>query len=220
MPIFLLIRHGETDFNKKMHLPGRLPGIHLNKNGQRQVQLLADKLSSAPIKAIYSSPLERTLETAEPLARLLNLEVVPMPGLLETDCGEWRGQSVKKLRRQKIWQTVQRNPSLFKFPGGESIIDCQNRTVQAIESLRASHAASDLIACVSHADPIKQVIAFYLGLSLDNFQRLVVTPASVSALHIAENGSQLLMLNFNPSFSWDAFKPPKEKQGTPAARPA
>lgn len=220
MPIFLLIRHGETDFNKKMHLPGRLPGIHLNKNGLRQAQALAEKLSTAPIKAIYASPLERTLETAAPLAKALNLDVVPMPGLLETDCGEWQGLSVKKLRRQKIWLPVQRTPSLFKFPGGESIIDCQNRMVQTIEALRTSHLPSDLIAVFSHGDPIKQAIAFYLGLSLDHFQRLVVSPASVSALHIAENGSQLLMLNFNPSFSWDAFQPPKVAQPRAASKPS
>ncbi len=93
MPIFLLIRHGETDYNKKMHIAGRLPNVHLTKKGRQQAQSLADKLANAPIKAIYSSPLERTLETAEPLAKALKLEVIPMPGLLETDCGEWQGQS-------------------------------------------------------------------------------------------------------------------------------
>ena len=105
MPIFLLIRHGETDYNKKMHLAGRLPGVHLNTKGRQQAQAIADKLASLPIKAIYSSPLERTIETAEPLANALKLDVIPMPGLLETDCGEWEGQSVRKLRRLKIWQS-------------------------------------------------------------------------------------------------------------------
>ena len=219
MPTFLLIRHGETDYNKKMLLPGRLPGIHLNKNGLHQAQALVENLTNAPIKAIYSSPLERTLETAEPLARALNLEVTPLPGLLETDCGEWQGLSIRKLRRQKVWQPVTRNISLFKFPGGESMVDCQNRVVQTIESLRTSHAKSDLIACFSHADPIKQVIAFYLGMPLDHFQRLALSPASVSALHIGENGCQLLMLNFNPSFSWDAFQPPKKARAERTTQP-
>src|SRR5512136_2205333 len=107
MTIFLLIRHGETDYNKKSLLPGRLPGVHLNQKGRQQAQALADNLAKAPIMAIYSSPLDRTLETAEPLARLLKLDVIPMAGLLETDCGEWQGLSLKKLRRQKIWQVVQ-----------------------------------------------------------------------------------------------------------------
>ncbi len=205
MPIFLLIRHGETDYNKKMHLPGRLPNVHLNKKGHKQAQALADSLAKAPIKAIYSSPLERTMETAEPLAILLKLPVTALSGLLETDCGEWQGQSVKKLRRQKIWKSVQLHPFIFHFPGGESIVDCQYRMVQVLESLRREYADQDVVACFSHADPIKEVVAFYLGLPLDNFQRLSIDTASITALLVTENGSRLLMLNHNPSFSWEAY---------------
>jgi probable phosphoglycerate mutase len=213
MPIFLLIRHGETDYNKKMHLPGRLPNVHLNPKGRKQAQQLAEKLASAPIKTIYSSPLERTMETAEPLAKALKLEIVPIPGLLETDSGEWQGQSVRKLRRQKIWHTVQQHPSLFHFPGGESIAECQHRMVQVIESLRINHAPQDLLVCFSHADPIKEVIAYYLGLPLDNFQRLSVDLASITALQISETGCRLMMLNFNPSMSWEAFQPQMGEKG-------
>jgi len=205
MPIFLLIRHGETDYNKKMHLPGRLPNVHLNEKGRQQAQAVAESLAKAPIKAIYSSPLERTLETAEPLAVLHKLSVTPLSGLLETDCGEWQGQSVKKLRRQKIWKSVQQHPSLFHFPAGESIMDCQHRMVEVLETLRREYSDQDLVACFSHADPIKEVVAFYLGLPLDNFQRLSIDTASVTALLVTENGSRLLMLNHNPSFSWEAY---------------
>ena len=113
MPIFLLIRHAETDYNKKSRIASRLPGVHLNQKGKQQAQLLADKLGKVPIKAIHSSPLERAIETAEPLARTLNLEIVPNPGLLESDCGEWQDKSVKKLQRQKIWQSIQQHPSLL-----------------------------------------------------------------------------------------------------------
>ena len=218
MPIFLLIRHGETDYNKKMHLPGRLPDVHLNKKGQQQAQLVADSLKDAPIKAIYSSPMDRTLETAEPLAKNLNLQVVSIPGLLETNCGDWQGQSVKKLRRQKIWKSVQLHPSLFHFPGGESIAECQHRMVQALETLRKQHSEHDVVACFSHADPIKQVVAYYLGLSLDNFQRLSVDTASISALFISDNGSRLIMLNHNPSFNWDSLKPAQKTGHKPAAK--
>ena len=218
MPIFLLIRHGETDYNKKMHLPGRLPDVHLNKKGLQQAQLVADSLKDAPIKAIYSSPMERTLETAELLAKNLNLQVVPIPGLLETNCGEWQGQSVKKLRRQKIWKSVQLHPSLFHFPGGESIAECQHRMVQVLESLRQQYSEHDVVACFSHADPIKQVVAYYLGLSLDNFQRLSVDTASISALFISDNGSRLIMLNHNPSFNWDSLKPAHKTNHKPAAK--
>ncbi len=219
MTIFLLIRHGETDYNKSWHLPGRLPDVHLNNRGRQQAQALADNLSKAPIKAIYSSPLDRTLETADPLARLLKLEVIPMAGLLETDCGEWQGLSVKKLRRQKVWQEVQHHPSLFTFPGGESVRESQNRMVQSIKSLRLIHSSGDVVACFSHADPIKQVIAFYLGLGLDNFQRLSITPGSVSALSISENGSQLISLNINPSFTWESMQPPQPKSSKRSPKP-
>jgi probable phosphomutase (TIGR03848 family) len=220
MPIFLLVRHGETDYNKKMLLPGRLPGVHLNQKGRRQAQLLAEKLGEAPIKAIYSSPLERTLETAGPLAKALRLDIVPTPGLLETDCGDWQGQSVKKLRRQKIWQSVQQHPSLFNFPGGESIIECQVRMVQVFESLRLQYSPQDLVACFSHSDPIKQVIAFYLGLPLDNFQRLNINTGSVTALQISENGSRLLMMNYDPSLSWDSLQPPASHVVKPSVKPS
>jgi probable phosphoglycerate mutase len=219
MPIFLFIRHGETDYNKKMHLPGRLPDVHLNKKGRQQAQAVADRLANTPIKGIYASPLDRTMETARHLADTLKLDVVPMAGLLETDCGEWQGQSVKKLRRQKIWQSVQRHPSLFTFPGGESINECQHRVVQAVESLRLIHAPEDLVACFSHADPIKQAISYYLGLPLDNFQRLAIDPASISVLLISDNGSRLIMLNYNPSFTWDTFQPPKPRKRTPSSKP-
>ena len=205
MPIFLLIRHGETDYNKKMHLPGRLPNVHLTQKGRQQAQSLADNLATAPIKAIYSSPLERTMETAGPLAKALKLDIIPNPGLLETNCGEWQGQSVKKLRRQKIWQSVQQHPSLFHFPGGESIAECQHRMVQVLESLRLQYSPQDVVACFSHSDPIKQVIAYYLGLPLDNFQRLTIDLASITVLQISESGSRLLKLNYVPSFTWDIF---------------
>jgi probable phosphomutase (TIGR03848 family) len=212
MPIFLLIRHGETDYNKKMHIAGRMPNVHLTRKGRQQAQLLAEKLAAAPIKAIYSSPLERTLETAEPLAKALNMEVIPISGLLETDCGEWQGQSVKKLRRLKIWQSVQQHPALFHFPGGESIAECQHRMVQVIESERQKYSEHDLLACFSHADPIKQVVAYYLGLPLDNFQRLSIDVASITALMITDSGSRLIMLNNNLNLTWDALQPSGQKK--------
>lgn len=209
MAIILLIRHGETDFNKKHIIPGRLPNVHLNKKGQQQARQLADTLGTAPIKAIYASPLERTLETAEPLANDLKLDVIPLPDLLETDCGTWCGQPVSKLRRLKTWKIVQQHPSQFHFPGGETIADCQHRMVRALETLRLQAAPLEVLACFSHADPIKEAVAYYLGLSLDQFQRLAVDLASVTALHITDEGSRLLLLNYRPGLPWDLLKPPK-----------
>jgi probable phosphoglycerate mutase len=199
MPLFLLIRHGETDYVKKGRLSGRQPGIHLNKKGVAEAQALAEKLAGAPLKAIYSSPLERALETAGPLAAALGLEVVLRPALTDTDVGEWTDRTLASLRRLKVWRTVQHAPALLRFPGGETFAEAQRRICQEIESLVEVHEPKDLIACVSHADPIKLAVAFYIGLPLDLFQRLTVSPASITALHIDRSASRLITLNYDIS---------------------
>jgi probable phosphomutase (TIGR03848 family) len=201
MPTILLIRHGENDYTKKGILPGRMPGLHLNDKGRAQAQALAEKLAQAPIKAVYTSPLERAVETAEPIARALGLEATIRPGLIETNCGEWQGKSHKSLRRLKVWRMVQNTPSLFRFPGGETFAESQGRVVAELESLRLQHEEKDLFVCVSHGDPIRLAVAYYLGLPLDHFQRLITAPASVSALYVGEAGSRLLTLNFDLSFN-------------------
>ncbi len=201
MPTILLIRHGENDYVKKGVMPGRLPDLHLNEKGRAQAQTIAEKLAKAPIKAVYSSPLERAIETAEPLANALGLEVIIRPSLMETDIGEWQGMSHKALRRSKAWRIVQSTPSLFRFPNGESFAECQARIVGEIQTLRALHEDKDLFACVSHGDPIRLAVAYYLGLSLDHFQRLAAAPASITALYVGETSSRLLTLNFDLSFN-------------------
>jgi probable phosphoglycerate mutase len=201
MPLFLLIRHGENEYVKTGRMAGRLPGVHLNEKGRGQAQALADKLAEAPIKAIYSSPLERAMETAEPLAKALGLEICQRPGLMETDIGEWQGQKVKGLSRLKIWRTVQRNPSIFRFPGGETFTEAQHRIVQELSGIAALHDPKDVVACFSHSDPIKMAVAFFIGLPLDLFQRLSVSTGSITALYIGEGGSSLLNLNYDLSFN-------------------
>lgn len=217
MPTFLLIRHGETDYNKKMRIAGRLPGVHLTKKGQRQALALAERLTPLPIKAIYASPLDRTMETAGPLARALKLEIIPTPGLLETDCGEWQEGSIRKLRRLKVWRSLQQYPSLFQFPGGETILECQHRIVQVLESLRRMHAPQDIVACFSHSDPIKQLLTHYLGMPLDNFQRLTISPASITVMNISDNGSRLIMLNYSLDFSAESLRPAQLKRKPPTS---
>lgn len=202
MPIIILIRHGENDYVKKARMAGRLPGVHLNERGKAQAQALAEKLANAPIKAIYSSPLERAIETATPLAEALKLEIQIRPGLIETDIGEWTGHTLKSLRRLKIWRTVQAAPSLFRFPGGESFAETQHRICREIEAICAEHEPKDLIACVTHADPIKLAAAYFIGLPLDHFQRLSVAPASITVLSIGETSSQLINLNYDLSFNF------------------
>ncbi len=201
MPTILLIRHGETEFVQKGRLPGRLPNVHLNEKGHAQAQALAERLSQAPIKAIYSSPLERARQTAEPIAQALGLEVILRPGLIETDCGEWQGKTIKSLRRLKLWRSLHNSPLLFRFPGGESIAESQRRICSEIETLYTQHEAQDLIVCVSHADPIRLAVTFYLGMPLEHYQRLTIAPASITALHLGDPAPRLLTLNYDPSFT-------------------
>jgi len=197
MPTLLLIRHGENDYLKQNKMPGHIPGIHLNKRGREQAEELARTLSRLPIKAIYSSPLERAVETAEPLAKSLGLEIQLRPDLTDTDVGELEGRSWKALGRTRLWKVVQETPSQFRFPGGETFVQTQERVTLALDAI-ASVYADELVAVVFHADPIKLAVAHYLGLPLDNFQRLSAHTGSVTVLKIDGTAVKLLALNLNP----------------------
>ncbi len=209
MTLLLLIRHGENEYVKTGRMAGRLPGVHLNERGQQQSAELAEALSKAPIKAIYSSPLERAMETAAPLAGKLGLEVVVRPGLLETNIGAWAGMELKQARKLPEWKNVQRDPSRFRFPGGESFAENQARLVNEIEAIARAHKAEEWVACVSHADPIKLIVAYYLGMPLDHFQRLACDTASVTLLMLGESGAALLKLNQRAPFQFAVM----EKKG-------
>jgi len=204
MPVVILVRHGENEFVKKGRLAGRLPGVHLNERGRNQAQAAADflgeKLKEAQVKCIYSSPFERAVETAQPIAAALNVEIEIREKLLETDCGEWQGKTVKSLNRLKVWKVVQVSPSSFTFPGGETFFESQHRIVSEIQTLVGMHEEKDVIVCVSHADPIRLAIAYFLGMPLDTFQRLIVSPASINILGVGEMGGRLITLNYTPAF--------------------
>jgi probable phosphomutase (TIGR03848 family) len=200
MPIFLLIRHGENDFLKQSRLPGRLPDIHLNERGREQAAALSETLKTLPIRAIYSSPLERAVETAEPLAKSLGLPIQLRDGLLDSDVGAWQGLQIKTLRRHPVWKLVQQQPSQACFPGGESFLAIQARLVREIEAIRVAHERRDMLAVIFHSDPIKLVLAHYLGLPLDNIQRLSVSAGSVSILLLGKSGARLAGLNLIPPF--------------------
>jgi probable phosphoglycerate mutase len=214
MPTFLLIRHGENDFVKAGRLPGRVAGIHLNERGREQAAALGEALRDTPLTAIYSSPLERALETAAPIAAGRGLEIKTLPDLMDTDVGEWQGQELKALRKLPEWKTVQQAPSRFVFPGGESFLACQARIVAVFESLAAAHAEDDLLAVVFHADPVKLTLAYYLGMSLDTFQRLACDTASLSVLHLGKHGAQVSGMNLKPPFRLPG-PPPKSGQKKP-----
>lgn len=203
MPVILLIRHAENDYVKTGKLAGRLPEIHLNTTGQKQAQALRAYFQNAPknaiIRAIYSSPMERALETAQPLANALNLPVQIRPALNEVDFGDWQGQALKDLRRRKEWQIVQHRPSLFTFPNGESFYQAQQRIVEELYNLAAQHKPKDVIACFSHSDLIKLAICHFSAMPLDAFQRLIIAPASVSTLLF--NKGSVSIFNMNSTMS-------------------
>ncbi|GAA1763431.1 MSMEG_4193 family putative phosphomutase [Kocuria aegyptia] len=178
--LVLLVRHGETPTTGKV-LPGRAPGLHLSERGRAQADRVAERLAGVRVDAVYTSPLERTRETAAPTEARTGREAVVEPGLLECDFGEWTGAELSRLSRLKAWSTVQRAPSTFRFPGGESFPEMQARTVGAVDRVRAAHEGG-VVVCFSHADPIKAALAHALGTHLDLFQRIVVDPCSVSAV--------------------------------------
>jgi probable phosphomutase (TIGR03848 family) len=208
MPILLLIRHGENDYTKKHKLAGRLPGVHLNEYGQKQAQALGEALKDVPIKSIYSSPLERAVETATPIAKARGLEIQIEKGLLETNVGKWQGRSLASLRLQKHWKVVQHAPSRAQFPEGETFYELQTRVAAALDAIVRKYKPQDIIACVFHADPIKLAIAHYIGLPLDNFQRLSCDTGSITALAVGEMGVTLIKSNQRPPFDFL----PKEKK--------
>ena len=202
MPLLLLIRHGENDFTKKHKLAGYTPNVHLNERGQSQAQALADALKEVPVKAMYSSPLERAVETATPIAAACKLEIQVEAGLIETNVGKWQGRSLAALRLQKAWKVVQSAPSRAQFPEGETFYECQARIVTALDSISRKYKPQDVIACVFHADPIKLAVAHYIGLPLDHFQRLSCDTGSLTALYVGEAGANLIKLNQRPPFDF------------------
>lgn len=197
MTVLLLIRHGETEFVKQSRLAGRLPGVPLNEFGCAQAEALAQRLASEPIKAIYSSPIERALQTAQPVAKALGLEVVIRQGLIETEIGEWMNKEVKEIDNTQSWKIIQTAPSMARFPGGESFAESQLRISQELIALSQMHGAKDVIACVSHADPIKAAVAYFLGLPLDLFQRIQIATASITVLQLDAQGGRLIAMNLH-----------------------
>ncbi len=188
------MRHAQTPTTGKT-LPGRAPGLHLADRGREQAADVADRIARLPrIAAVYASPLERARETAEPIAAACRLPVTPDDGLLECDYGEWTGVSLRELRRRPEWKTIQRYPSGFRFPGGESFTEMQARVTGALGRLVAAHPGQTVVA-VSHADPIKVALAHALGTHLDLFQRIAVFPASVSAIAYGADGPAVLSVN-------------------------
>jgi probable phosphomutase (TIGR03848 family) len=176
-------------------LPGRAAGLHLADSGQAQAEAAANRVAVLDrVDAVYSSPLERARETAAPIAKALGLKAQIDKGLLECDFGDWTGAELKKLMKLPEWNTVLRAPSTFRFPNGESFTEMQGRMVSALDRLRAAHNGG-VVVCVSHADPIKAAVAHAMGTHIDLFQRIVISPCSITAIAYSASGPVVLTVN-------------------------
>lgn len=193
MTTIFLIRHGHTDWIGKA-IAGHTPGVGLSDAGRQQAADLPRRLAHVPIRAIYASPLQRTCETAEPLARALNLPVQHRPRLIEVNFGEWTGRTMSDLDRDPRWHKFNTQRSTTRAPGGDLMLDVQSRMADELDELRVRHTG-ETVAVISHQDSIKAAIAHYAGIPLDLFHRFEIQPASVSVLRLADWGPQIVTIN-------------------------
>jgi probable phosphoglycerate mutase len=214
MTKFFLIRHGANDYTRTHKLAGWTPEVHLNEHGQAQVAALGEHLAKRTIDALYSSPLDRTVETARAiLAHHPKLQIQTLEDVGELRFGVWQGQEIGKLAGRKLWRDVQLAPSRVQFPGGETIRAAQMRAVNALEMLYERHPRQT-VAVVSHSDVIKLIVAHFLGLHIDLFQRLEVSTASLTILELGAGHASLIQLN---ETSYLPKEPPPKSKSENAA---
>jgi probable phosphoglycerate mutase len=208
-PLVLLIRHATAEY-KPGRLYGRTPGVHLSAHGRDEAKRLGERLEVVRLNAVYSSPLERCVETAEAITNGRRFELRTDEKLGEVLYGSWQGRTFRSLVKTPLWRTVQLFPSQARFPGGgESILELQRRGVEAVDEIRARHRRG-VVAVVSHADMIKVILAHYLGLHLDLFQRLNVDTASVSAIAFGAGFPRVLRMS--DTGNYESLNPPKTKK--------
>lgn len=197
MSDFYLIRHGHNDHLAQNLLAGRLPAVHLNDQGCAEADRLAAILSTVGIQRIFSSPLERALQTAQPTSRRLNLKLEIAPEILEINFGDWTGRSLAELDSDPAWKNFNSYRSGTRIPNGETMLEAQSRMVSFLEKLQREFPRQN-IALFSHGDPIKSVFAFYLGIPLDLFTRIEISPGSYSILRLESWGPQIIAINRLP----------------------
>jgi probable phosphomutase (TIGR03848 family) len=191
--LLLLIRHATNDWVGD-RLAGWTPGVHLNDAGRGEAAVLAARLATYPLDAVYASPLERAQETGGFVAAPHGLPVRTLDGLGEVRCGAWTGRTLTELQTDPLWPAILHQPSHTRIPGGETLAEVQARAVAAIEAIRAAHPRG-VVAAVSHGDVVKAVVAHYVGMHLDLFQRLVVDTCALSAVRFTRHGPRLVLFN-------------------------
>ena len=204
--LIIFVRHGRTP-TTGTKLPGRAPNLHLSDEGKSQAEMIAKEIKKSSnsflgtkVSAVYASPMERTQETAKPIAKTLNLRLRTLQGLNECDFGDWTGRRLRDLSKLKSWSIIQKQPSSFRFPNGESFTEMQNRMQKTVDKILERHPG-ETVVCVSHADPIKAILASAVGTPLDLFQRIVVGPCSTSVVLYTKERPLVLTLNSNGNFN-------------------
>ena len=220
MATVILVRHGRTTANTSGVLAGRQNGVKLDDVGREQAERAAQRLTGVPLVAVVTSPLERCRQTARAIlaAQPSSPRTATERGINECDYGSWQGRSLKDLSKEKLWNTVQAQPSAAAFPDGESLAGMQSRAVSAVRRLDAAvedeHGPGAVWVAVSHGDVIKAVLADALGMHLDLFQRLHVDPASCSIVRYTSSRPYVLATNTHEGdLSWLAAKPEKRGRG-------
>ena len=193
MSTFYLIRHAANDWLGKV-IAGWTPGVNLNTEGRAQADRLAWKLLGRGITRIYSSPLERALETAAPVAKALGLKVEVRDALGEVRYGEWTGKPFTELEKDPRWARFNQLRSSARPPGGETMLEIQARMTTELESLRLRHP-EETVAVVSHGDPIRAVLMHFLGMPIDMVHRIEISPASVTVVTLEDWGPRVLTMN-------------------------
>jgi probable phosphomutase (TIGR03848 family) len=190
--LLFLVRHGVTAATGA-RLYGRTEGIHLSEEGRGQAERAAERLAGTGLAALYSSPLERCVETAEAVAAARGLEIRELPEVVEVDYGRWTGRPFAGLRRTRLWRLLHARPSAVRFPDGESLTEVQHRAVEALEDVARRHRKR-AVGVVSHGDVIRVALAHFLGMHIDLFHRIEVAPGSVSAVHVGEGVPRVVRL--------------------------
>ncbi|HSY16554.1 MAG TPA: histidine phosphatase family protein [Jatrophihabitantaceae bacterium] len=222
MATVLLVRHGLTSMTGPV-LAGHTPGLHLDDRGQAQAAAVATRIAALPLSAIVSSPLERCVDTADAIMeaqRAAGREPVRHldERLVECRYGDWTGKPIKDLTKDPMWKVVQAQPSAARFPGGESLAEVAGRAVAAVRDWDASLGPDEIWVACSHGDVIKAIVADALGLHLDQFQRIVVDPCSVSVVRYTQTRPYVLRAN-DTGGDLAQFVPPKRtrrKRGSDA----
>lgn len=196
MTTFFLVRHAVTS-QTGHKLTGWMEGVSLTEEGHKEAEIAAKGLAHVDFDAIYSSPIDRAIETAKAIAKPHGMKVQMRRGIGEVHYGGWTNRPLKSLMKTKLWETVQRFPSAARFPDGENLREVQARAVTEIEKIAEEHPKGK-VCCVSHGDVIKLIAAHYLGVHIDLFQRIVIGPASVSVISLTSHGPHILALNNCP----------------------